>query len=58
MLLSFHWFLVVLTCLLMGAGLCIAHAAMVVRLTEEAKKVNDAELKIFEMDRAAQRLSE
>jgi hypothetical protein len=31
---------------------------LVVRLTEEAKKVNDAELKIFEMDRAAQRLSE
>jgi hypothetical protein len=51
-------FLAVSTCLLAGAGLRVAHAAIAVRLTYEAQKVTDTELKILELGGAAKRLSE
>jgi hypothetical protein len=50
-------FLAVSTCLLAGAGLRVAHAAIAVRLTYEAQKVTDTELKILELGGAAKRLS-
>lgn len=46
-LLSFHWFLSVLTRLLAGDGLRMAHATMSVKLTKKVKELNDAKLRII-----------
>jgi hypothetical protein len=56
--LSLHWLLVMLTCLLVGAGLHVARTTFTVKLAKKSGEVTAAELKICVMGGVAKNLTD